>query len=46
MLYVMDDDIDTGVTITVITDMVTAVKTRRKGCTNKRVPDIKRHWKL
>jgi hypothetical protein len=42
----MGDDIGTGVTITVITDMVTAVETRRKGCTNKHVPDIKCHWKL
>jgi hypothetical protein len=42
----MGDDIDTGVTITVITDMVTAVETRRKGSTNRRVPEIECHWKL
>jgi hypothetical protein len=42
----MGDDIDTGVTITVITGMVTAIETRRKRCTNKCVPDIKHHWNV
>jgi hypothetical protein len=46
VLYMMGDDTDTGVTITVITDMGTAVETKRKGSTNKHVPEIKRHWKL